>query len=73
MLNVIPYNTVSGLPFQTPDPQAIHHFRTTLLEGGINVMFRQRKGDGIDAACGQLRRNRPDLKNVATEATHASS
>lgn len=61
MLNVIPYNPVQGLPYQTPDPQAIHKFRTILLEGGINVMFRQRKGDGIDAACGQLRRNRPGV------------
>lgn len=58
MLNVIPYNPVSGLPFQTPDSAAIQEFRKILLEGGINVMFRQRKGDGIDAACGQLRRNR---------------
>lgn len=58
MLNVIPYNPVEGLPFATPDSAAIHNFRSILLEAGINVMFRQRKGDGIDAACGQLRRNR---------------
>jgi 23S rRNA (adenine2503-C2)-methyltransferase len=58
MLNVIPYNSVSGLPYETPDSEAIHAFRSALLQGGINVMFRQRKGDGIDAACGQLRRNR---------------
>jgi 23S rRNA (adenine2503-C2)-methyltransferase len=58
MLNVIPYNPVAGLPFATPSSSAIHTFRNTLVEGGINVMFRQRKGDGIDAACGQLRRNR---------------
>jgi 23S rRNA (adenine2503-C2)-methyltransferase len=58
MLNVIPYNPVPGLPYQTPAPDAIHRFRRTLVEGGINVMFRQRKGDGIQAACGQLRRLR---------------
>lgn len=58
MLNVIPYNSVSGLPYETPTTAAIHAFRSILLEAGINVMFRQRKGDGIDAACGQLRRNR---------------
>jgi 23S rRNA (adenine2503-C2)-methyltransferase len=58
MLNVIPYNPVSGLPFCTPEPSAIHAFRKILQSGGINIMFRQRKGDGIDAACGQLRRNR---------------
>lgn len=58
MLNVIPYNPVAGLPYKTPSSDAIRTFRATLLEGGINIMFRQRKGDGIDAACGQLRRKR---------------
>ncbi len=58
MLNVIPYNPVAGLPYQTPESAAIHEFRDALIAGGINVMFRQRKGDGIDAACGQLRRKR---------------
>ncbi len=62
MLNVIPYNPVAGLPYQTPSAQAIHEFRNFLLEGGINIMFRQRKGDGIDAACGQLRRNRSEIQ-----------
>jgi 23S rRNA (adenine2503-C2)-methyltransferase len=58
MLNVIPYNPVDELPYQTPSPIDINVFRKILLDAGINVMFRQRKGDGIDAACGQLRRNR---------------
>lgn len=58
MLNVIPYNPVPGLPYETPAPEAIHLFRKTLIDGGINVMFRQRKGDEIQAACGQLRRLR---------------
>ena len=65
MLNVIPYNPVAGLPYQTPTSQAIHEFRNALLEGGINIMFRQRKGDGIDAACGQLRRNRSSVASSA--------
>ncbi len=58
MLNVIPYNPVSGLPYKTPTHQSIARFRQTLEEGGLNVQFRERKGDEIDAACGQLRRNR---------------
>jgi 23S rRNA (adenine2503-C2)-methyltransferase len=57
MLNVIPYNPVAGLPYRTPTPQVIRRFRQELLDGGINVMFRQRKGDQIQAACGQLRRS----------------
>jgi 23S rRNA (adenine2503-C2)-methyltransferase len=58
MLNVIPYNPVPGLPYDTPTPDVIHQFRKTLIDSGINVMFRQRKGDDIQAACGQLRRLR---------------
>jgi 23S rRNA (adenine2503-C2)-methyltransferase len=64
MLNVIPYNPVPGLPYETPTAEVIHQFRRILMEAGINVMFRQRKGDDIQAACGQLRRLRekePDL------------
>lgn len=58
MLNVIPYNPVPGLPYETPTPDAVHRFRRILVDAGINVMFRQRKGDEIQAACGQLRRLR---------------
>ena len=56
LLNVIPYNPVQGLPFVTPDDQACRRFRELLEQGGGNVQFRQKKGDQIDAACGQLRR-----------------
>lgn len=58
-LNVIPYNPVAGLPYQTPSGNAVHKFRDILVEAGINVKFRQRKGDEINAACGQLRRSTP--------------
>jgi 23S rRNA (adenine2503-C2)-methyltransferase len=56
MLNVIPYNPVAGLPYATPSPAAQRAFRQTLESRGVNVHFRHRKGDAIDAACGQLRR-----------------
>jgi 23S rRNA (adenine2503-C2)-methyltransferase len=56
LLNVIPYNPVDGLPYQTPSKQSIQRFREILEAGGIEVRFRQRKGDKINAACGQLRR-----------------
>ncbi|MCA9136240.1 MAG: 23S rRNA (adenine(2503)-C(2))-methyltransferase RlmN [Planctomycetales bacterium] len=58
LLNVIPYNPVKGLPYVTPTKRAIAEFRQILERAGVNVMFRQKKGDEIDAACGQLRRNR---------------
>jgi 23S rRNA (adenine2503-C2)-methyltransferase len=56
MVNVIPYNPVAGLPYGTPSLSAQRAFRRTLEERGLNVHFRHRKGDAIDAACGQLRR-----------------
>ena len=56
MLNVIPYNPVAGLPYQTPSLAAQRNFRQALEVRGLNVHFRHRKGDAIDAACGQLRR-----------------
>ena len=56
LLNVIPYNAVEGLPYRTPSSAAIKRFREILQSYGINVKFRQRKGDKINAACGQLRR-----------------
>jgi 23S rRNA (adenine2503-C2)-methyltransferase len=56
ILNVIPYNPVAGLPYKTPSHNAQRAFREILEQGGISVHFRHRKGDAIDAACGQLRR-----------------
>ncbi len=60
MLNVIPYNPVEGLPYQTPSMESQKRFRTVLENGGIEIRFRHRKGDKINAACGQLRRSTPD-------------
>ncbi len=56
LLNVIPYNPVAGLPYRTPSASARAVFRRILEEGGLSVQFRRRKGDEINAACGQLRR-----------------
>ncbi len=64
MLNVIPYNPVAGLPYVTPSKKSIDNFRRILETGGVNVQFRQRKGSEIDAACGQLRRNRGSIANT---------
>ena len=57
LLNVIPYNPVEGLPYRTPTMAAQQAFRDTLERGGVPIRFRHRKGDKINAACGQLRRS----------------
>ena len=56
LVNVIPYNPVAGLPYQTPSTSAQRAFRGILEARGVAVKFRHKKGDAIDAACGQLRR-----------------
>lgn len=62
LLNVIPYNPVEGLPYKEPTRASIARFREILENGGVTVQFRVRKGGEIDAACGQLRRNRGAAK-----------
>ena len=56
LINVIPYNPVAGLPYRTPSAGAVDRFLEILRAAGLNVYVRERKGDKIDAACGQLRR-----------------
>lgn len=60
LLNVIPYNPVAGLPYRTPSHHTQQRFREILESQGLTVKFRHRKGDKINAACGQLRRNTPE-------------
>jgi 23S rRNA (adenine2503-C2)-methyltransferase len=70
LLNVIPYNPVAGLPYGTPSQAAQRTFRSELEKRGIAVQFRHRKGDAIDAACGQLRRRSASLeKTVGSEVS----
>ncbi len=56
LLNVIPYNPVQGLPYRTPSQAAQKRFGDILMNAGLQIRFRMRKGDKINAACGQLRR-----------------
>jgi 23S rRNA (adenine2503-C2)-methyltransferase len=56
LVNVIPYNSVAGLPFAEPTQADRERFLDILREAGVMVHVRRRKGARIDAACGQLRR-----------------
>ena len=58
LVNLIPYNPVAGLPYRTPAAATSARFVETLEQGGLAVKIRYRKGDRIDAACGQLRSKR---------------
>jgi 23S rRNA (adenine2503-C2)-methyltransferase len=72
LLNVIPYNPVAGLPYGTPSPEAVSRFIGILERGGVRVRIRQRKGDKINAACGQLRRSSITLRSPALEQRESS-
>jgi 23S rRNA (adenine2503-C2)-methyltransferase len=54
-VNLIPYNTVHGLPWSRPSQDQQEKFLSILREHGIAATLRREKGHDIDAACGQLR------------------
>lgn len=54
-VNLIPYNTVQGLPWKRPSLTRQARFADILRDAGVSVTLRREKGHDIDAACGQLR------------------
>lgn len=72
LVNLIPYNPVASLPYQTPAPQSTARFVEVLRHGGLTVKIRYRKGDRIDAACGQLRRSRAGTAGAASDGEHSN-
>jgi 23S rRNA (adenine2503-C2)-methyltransferase len=58
LVNLIPYNPVIGLAYESPSSEAVEKFVSILERSGLAIKVRRRKGDQIDAACGQLRRGR---------------
>lgn len=54
-VNLIPYNTVQGLPWKRPSLTRQERFAGIVRQAGVSVTLRREKGHDIDAACGQLR------------------
>jgi len=54
-VNLIPYNTVEGLPWKRPSIPRQDAFAGILRERGVSATIRREKGHDINAACGQLR------------------
>jgi 23S rRNA (adenine2503-C2)-methyltransferase len=54
-VNLIPYNTVEGLPWKRPSLTRQERFADVLRSARISTTLRREKGHDIDAACGQLR------------------
>ena len=53
-LNLIAWNKVDYLPFETPEDQEIEDFVQEIYKVNAAVTFRSSRGADINAACGQL-------------------
>lgn len=67
-VNLIPYNTVQGLPWKRPSVTRQDRFANVLRAARVPVTLRREKGHDIDAACGQLRLRTEQDRQLATEA-----
>ena len=55
MMNLIPYNSVEGMPWQRPSWERAAAMAATLHRRGVLTKLRQSAGQDVDAGCGQLR------------------
>lgn len=53
-INLIPWNPVNILPFESPSSNEVHIFVDLLEKAGLNVTLRKKRGQKIGGACGQL-------------------
>lgn len=70
-VNLIPYNTVEGLPWKRPEASVQEGFLDLLRDRGVQATLRREKGHDIAAACGQLRLKQETVEGIV-EAPHAS-
>jgi 23S rRNA (adenine2503-C2)-methyltransferase len=63
--NLIPFNAFPGSALRCSAPGRIHAFAQRLMDAGIVTTIRKTRGDGIDAACGQLAGAVQDRTRVA--------
>ena len=53
-VNLIPWNVVPGLPFETPTNAQVKAFTEVLESAGLVAVQRMHRGRGVMGACGQL-------------------
>ncbi|MBF0557381.1 MAG: 23S rRNA (adenine(2503)-C(2))-methyltransferase RlmN [Nitrospirae bacterium] len=54
-VNLIPFNACQGSEFQRPDDKSVLKFQDILVKAHMTAIVRKSRGQGILAACGQLR------------------
>jgi 23S rRNA (adenine2503-C2)-methyltransferase len=55
VMNLIPYNTVPGLPYRRPSRERAIEIARTLHWRGIRATLRESVGQDVEGGCGQLR------------------
>ncbi len=60
-VNLIPMNPIEQSDLGAPRSERVDAFRATLLSEGVSCSVRTRRGDDVDAACGQLALRRSHL------------
>ena len=53
-VNLIPMNPIEASTLGPPDDEGVRRFQRVLLDAGYSCFTRRRRGDDVDAACGQL-------------------
>lgn len=54
VVNLIPWNPVPGMEYETPSAREVDRFADECRRLGLNVTLRREKGRTINSACGQL-------------------
>ena len=60
-VNLIPYNKVADIDYESSDKNSIEVFQNILLKAGIRTNIRKERGSDINAACGQLATKNKDF------------
>lgn len=66
MVNLIPYNPISGADFRRPSKESSETFKKILIDAGIKTIIRTTKGLEGNAACGMLS-TKNDLKVLSAK------
>lgn len=57
-INLIPYNPIREIKWETPSEDRMQRFRQALEKAGVRSTFRKTMGRETESACGQLRLDR---------------
>jgi len=68
--NLIPFNPFPHSGFRRSSPDRIRRFAEVLQHAGVTVTTRKTRGEGIDAACGQLAGSVTDRTRRSSRVTH---